>query len=102
MPEENERIMTVPLNKTKGAPKIKRANRAVKEIREFVAQHMKASETMSEEEKEKVVSPLKKIWIDPKVNLAIWARGIERPPASIRVRAIKFEDGQIEVSLPEE
>ncbi len=102
MAEENERIITVPLNKTKGAPRIKRANRAVKEIREFVARHMKAAETLSDEEKEKLLPPTEKIWIDPKVNHAIWAKGIEKPPASIRVKVIKFEDGQIEVSLPEE
>ena len=102
MAEETERIMTVPLHQTKGAPKIKRAPRAVKEIREFVAQHMKAAQTMSEEEKEMVVSPTEKVWIDPKVNLVLWDRGIEKPPKSIRVRVIKFEDGQIEVSLPDE
>jgi large subunit ribosomal protein L31e len=102
MAEETERILTVPLNRTKGAPRTKRAPRAVKEIREFVARHMKAAETMSEDEKENMVSPHEKIWIDPKVNCALWARGIEKPPASIRVKVIKFEDGQIEVSLPEE
>lgn len=102
MAEETERIMTVPLRKTKTAPKIKRANRAIKEVREFVAQHMKAAEGLSDEEKERFAAPEEKIWIDPKVNQVIWARGIEKPPASVRVRVIKFEDGQIEVSLPEE
>lgn len=102
MAEETERIMTVPLRKTKTCPKIKRAARAIKEVREFVAQHMKAAEGMSDEEKENFLPPEDKVWIDPKVNHLIWARGIEKPPAFIRVRAIKFEDGQIEVSLPEE
>jgi len=102
MAEETERIMTIPLKKTKTAPKIKRANRAIKEIREFVAQHMRATDGMSEEEREKMVPPEDKVWIDPKVNEVIWARSIEKPPAHIRVKAIKFEDGQIEVSLPEE
>jgi len=102
MAEETEKIMTVPLRKTKTAPRIKRANRAIKEIREFVAQHMKAVEGMSDEEKEKLLPPEDKVWIDPKVNEVIWARSIEKPPAFIRVKAIKFEDGQIEVSLPEE
>jgi len=102
MAEEDERIMIVPLRKTKTCPKIKRTNRAVKEIREFVAQHMRATDGMSDEEKEKLLAPEKKVWIDPKVNELIWARGIEKPPASVRIKAIKFEDGQIEVSLPEE
>lgn len=102
MPEENEKILTIPLKKTKTAPKSKRASRAIKEIREFVAQHMRATEGMSDEEKEQVLPPTKKIWIDSKVNEVIWSRGIEKPPAVVRVRAIKFEDGLIEVSLPEE
>ena len=102
MAEETEKIMTIPLIKTRTVPKTKRANRAIKEIREFVAQHMKARMGMSDEEKEKLLPPEKKVWIDPKVNEAIWERSIEKPPASIRVRAIRFEDGQIEVSLPEE
>ena len=102
MAEETERIMTIPLKKTKTAPKTKRANRAIKEIREFVAQHMKAREGMSDEEKEQMLPPEDKVWIDPKINEVIWARSIGKPPASVRVRAIKFEDGQIEVSLPEE
>ncbi len=42
------------------------------------------------------------IWIDPPVNKAIWNRGREKIPSKIRVRAIKFEDDLVEVSLPEE
>jgi len=102
MAEDNERILTVPLKATKTVPKHQRANRAVKEIREFVAKHMRAAEGMTDEEKEKVLPPTKKIWIDSKVNEVIWSRGIEKPPSTVRVRAIKFEDGLIEVSLPEE
>jgi len=102
MAEENERILTVPLKATRTVPRTQRANRAIKEIREFVARHMRAYESMSDEEKEKFTSPMDKIWIDSKVNEVIWKRGMQKPPASIRVRAIKFEDGLIEVSLPEE
>ncbi|MDH4123544.1 MAG: 50S ribosomal protein L31e [Thermoplasmata archaeon] len=102
MAEENERILTIPLKKTKTVPKSQRSSRAIKEIREFVARHMRARDGLSEEEKERFQSPLDKIWIDSKVNEVIWRRGIEKPPAEIRVRAIKFEDGLIEVSLPEE
>mgnify|MGYP005870958647 CR=1 FL=1 len=102
MAEENEKILTIPLRKTRSVPKSQRSSRAVKEIREFVARHMRAAEGMSDEEKERVAHPTEKIWIDSKVNEVIWSRGIEKPPAEIRVRAIKFEDGLIEVSLPEE
>ena len=85
---ELERIYTIPLREAHlKAPRPKRANRAVKEIKKFLARHMK-----SEEEK---------VWIDNPVNEAIWARGIQKPPRRIRVKAIRFDDGVVEVSLPE-
>ena len=84
---ELERIYTVPLRNAALAPRGTRANRAVKEIKIFLARHMK-----SEEEK---------IWIDNPVNEAVWARGIQKPPRRIRVKAIRFDDGVVEVSLPE-
>jgi large subunit ribosomal protein L31e len=102
MAEESEKILTIPLKMTRRVPKSQRASRAIKEIREFVARHMRAAEGLSEDEKERFTHPTEKIWIDTKVNEVIWRRGIEKPPAEIRVRAIKFEDGLIEVSLPEE
>jgi len=44
----------------------------------------------------------KNVWIDPPVNESIWRRGIENPLRRIRVRAVKFEDDLVEVTLPEE
>ncbi len=85
---EEERIITVPLRKAMGAPRTKRAARAIKAIREHVMQHMKAKN--------------EDVWIDPKINEQIWARGIGKPPKRIRVKAIKFEDELVEVSLSEE
>ncbi len=85
---EEERIITVPLVDAMKAPRTKRAGRAIKAIKEHVTRHMKAK---SED-----------VWIDPKINEAIWSRGIQKPPKRIRVRAIKFEDELVEVSLPEE
>ena len=43
-----------------------------------------------------------KIWIDHRLNEAIWANGIQHPPMHITVKAVKFEDGLVEVSLPED
>lgn len=102
MVEEVEKILTVPLNISRSIPRTKRAKRAITEIKEFVAKHMKAGDGLTDEEKEEFVSPLDKVWIDSKLNEKIWSRGIQKPPAKIRVRAIRFEDGLIEVSLPEE
>lgn len=98
MVEEIERIYTVPLMITRQVPKTKRAPRAIKEIKEFVRKHM--AEEVSEEDKEK--GEKKDVWVDYKLNEVIWARGIEKPPRKVRVKAIRFEDGLIEVSLPEE
>ncbi len=86
--EEIERVYTIPLRDTKTVPRTKRAKRAIKEIREFVIRHMKADE--------------ENVWIDTKLNELIWARGIQNPPSKVRIRAIRFEDGLVEVSLPEE
>jgi len=95
MVEELERVFTVPLTVTRQIPKTKRAPRAIKEIKEFIRQHMIDKGSDKEEQ-------LKDVWIDFRVNELIWARGIENPPRKIRVKAIRFEDGLIEVSLPEE
>ncbi len=88
MAEEKESVYNIPLIKTKMVPTTGRSNRAVKEIRAYVARHMKADE--------------KDIWIDPKVNETIWARGRTAPPGKMRVKAVRFEDGLVEVSLPSE
>ena len=88
--EETERIFNVPIRReVVGLPRQKRAPGAVKVLKTFVRRHMKAGESQ--------------IWIDPPVNERIWARGIQKPPHTIRIRAVKFEeDDLVEISLPEE
>lgn len=95
MVEELERVFTIPLTVTKQVPKTKRAPRAIKEIKEYVRQHM----TDKGADKEELQ---RDVWIDYRLNELIWSRGIEAPPSKVRVKAIRFEDGLIEVSLPEE
>lgn len=97
MVEELERVFTIPLTVTKVVPKTERAPRAIKEIKEYVRKHMMEKTSEEDEEKDK-----KEIWLDYKLNELIWSRGIEHPPSRVRVKAIRFEDGLIEVSLPEE
>lgn len=97
MVEELERVYTIPLTVTRQIPKTKRAPRAIKEIKEFVRRHMMEESSDEDEEKEQP----KDVWVDYKLNELIWARGIENPPSKVRVKAIRFEDGLIEVSLPE-
>ena len=88
MAEETARIITVPLKAAKNVPRTRRANRAVKEVRSFIARHMKADED--------------KVWIDMPVSEKIWERGIQNPPSKITVKAVKFDDGLVEVTLPAE
>lgn len=98
MAEEIERVFTIPLTVSKQVPRTKRAPRAIKEIKEYVRRHMaeKPSGAESDEESKK------EVWIDYRLNEHLWANGIENPPTKVRVKAIRFEDGLIEVSLPEE
>ena len=87
MADEIERIMVIPLRKAKMAPRTRRTNRAVKEVRIFTARHRKAD--------------IETIWIDASVNEKLWENGIRNPPNKITVKAVKFDDGLVEVSLAE-
>lgn len=60
-------------------PRGKRAPRAVRDVRDFVARHMKAEEVAMSEE----------------INSAIWSRGINKPPRKITVRAVKDKEGKV-------
>ncbi len=88
MVDQEERIMNIPLNKVKNSPASKRASLAMKSVREFVSKHMDV--------------PSEDVWIDSTTNEEIWKRGVKKPPSKIKVRAIKFEDGIVEVSIPRE
>ncbi|WP_457615373.1 50S ribosomal protein L31e [Methanopyrus sp.] len=81
----DERVYTVPLRDAKKAPLKKRAPRAVKALKQFIERHMKAEE----------------VRIGNDVNEKIWERGIKKPPSKIRVRAVKYSDGTVEVRLAE-
>ena len=86
--EEDERIYTIPLRKTRSLPRTKRAPHAIKTIKTYIAKHMK--------------SDLEAVWIDPPVNEIIWNQGRESPPGRIRLKAKRVEEDLIEVTLPEE
>jgi large subunit ribosomal protein L31e len=80
-----EQVYTIPLRSAKLAPKWRRANRAITLIRKYLIRHMKADP--------------KQIKIDSTINERIWDRGSEKPPSSIRVRAAKFDDGEVQAEL---
>ena len=86
--EELEREYVVPLRPSQHQPsRRRRAGHALETVRRFVARHMKGAH--------------EQIWIDPRLNEFIWERGIQHPPSQVRIKAIRFEDGLIEVDLLE-
>jgi large subunit ribosomal protein L31e len=85
--KELERIYIIPLRRAKIGPTSRAAPRAVDDVRHFLMKHMKVEE--------------KNVWIDGSLNKEIWAHGKFWIPSKIRVRAVKFEDGVVEATLPE-
>lgn len=85
MNNEIERTITVSLRDVKTVPRSRRTPSAIKEIRENVARSLKADQ--------------KQIWIDKSLNEKVWERGIQKPPKKITVKAVKFDDGLVEVSI---
>ena len=82
----DERIYTVPLRKAYWTgSRLRRANRSVRILREFVERHMKPEELL----------------IQPEVNEQIWARGMQKPPRRMRIRATKNADNLVRVYLAE-
>ncbi len=85
MADELERIYTIPLRHAKHGKRSKRADRAVKDVRAFLERHMKSQN----------------VWVSNEINEALWAQGKYNIPSKIRVRATRFADGVIEVTLPD-
>ncbi len=102
-------MYTVPLRKSKRVPRTKRAPAAIKELKAFITQHMKPEDDEGNvikdyriaEKKNILNQSVKKIFIDDEVNEFIWQRGIENPPPRIRVKALRTDDGVVEVTLAE-
>ena len=74
-----EKFYDLNLRRIWNAPREKRTPRAVRFLREFVAQRMKTTEVSLSEE----------------TNSMLWQRGISKPPRKIRVRVVKDKDGRV-------
>jgi large subunit ribosomal protein L31e len=85
--KEIERIYVIPLRKAKIGRTSLAAPRAVKVVRNYLSKHMKVTSD--------------DIWIDDSLNRELWSRGKFKINSKIRVRAVKFEDGVVEVTIPE-
>jgi large subunit ribosomal protein L31e len=82
---ELERVYTIPLRKTKDLVRSRRAQLAVRDVKRYLTRHMKSEH----------------IWLDNEVNELLWQNGKYRIPSRIRVRATRFTDGVVEVTLPD-
>lgn len=85
--KEIERIYVIPLRKAKIGRASLAAPRAVKVVRSYLTKHMKVDSD--------------DVWIDDSLNRELWSRGKFKIPSKIRVRAVKFEDGVVEATVPE-
>ncbi len=81
----DERIYIIPLAKARRGPRNKWAKKGVRYLREFMERHFKPESLI----------------ISQEVNEAIWARGIQKPPRKIKIRATKNIDGLVVCYLAE-
>jgi len=81
----DERIYVIPLAKARRGPRNKWAKKAIRYLREFMERHFKPESLV----------------ISQEVNEAIWARGIQKPPRKIKIRATKNIDGLVVCYLVE-
>jgi len=86
-----ERTYIIPLRREwLKVPEYKRANKAVKAVKEFLVRHMKVYDR-----------DLKKIKVDILLNNEIRFRGMKKPPTKIKVKAKKYDNGIVKVELAE-
>jgi len=81
----DERIYVIPLAKARRGPRKKWAKKGIRYLREFMERHFKPESLI----------------ISQEVNEAIWARGIQKPPRKIKIRATKNIDGLVVCYLAE-
>ena len=79
-----ERVYIIPLRReTLKVPPFKKANKAAKAVREFIAKHMKSDNVL----------------IGKYLNLKIWDHGAKNPPHKVKVNAVKDDKGKVFVEL---
>jgi len=75
-----EKIYTIPIARIGYATdRGHRSPKAVRDVRAYVARHMRADE----------------VSISNEINQAIWGKGINKPPRKITVRAVKDKEGKV-------
>jgi large subunit ribosomal protein L31e len=77
-----EKIYTIPISKLGyTTDRGHRAPRAVRDVKKYVSRHMRADE----------------VAISNEINAKLWAKGINKPPRKITVRAVKDKEGRVVV-----
>ena len=80
----DEKFYTINLRDVWTAPRIKRAPKAVRIVKDFVKRRMKVDD----------------VKISNAINQEIWKRSIKKPPRKIKIRAVKDKEGQVIVFHP--
>lgn len=79
-----ERVYVIPLRReTLKVPNFKKANKAMKAVKEFIAKHMKTQN----------------VHVGKYLNLKIWDHGAKNPPGKVKVNAVKDDKGKVTVEL---
>lgn len=79
-----ERVYVIPLRReTLKVPNFKKANKAMRAVREFISRHMKAEN----------------VFIGKYLNLKIWQHGAKNPPGKVKVNVTKDDKGKVVVEL---
>ena len=79
-----ERTYVIPLRReTLKVPNFKKANKAVRAIKQFISKHMK-SETVA---------------VGKYLNLFVWKHGAKNPPHKVQVTASKDDKGKVLVEI---
>lgn len=75
----SEKTYTINLRDIWTIPRQKRSPKAIRAIKKYMKRHMKAED----------------IIISNEVNEQVWARGIQKPPRKLKVRAVKDKEGKV-------
>ncbi len=78
-----ERIYTIPLRKAYYVPRKKRANKAIRIIREFIKRHLHVDT----------------VKISQDLNEYVWARNCEKPPRKVKVIVRKIKRDAEEIAI---
>lgn len=79
-----ERAYVIPLRReTLKVPPFKKANKAMKAVRDFISRHMKSDNVV----------------IGKYLNLKIWKHGAKNPPHKVKINAAKDDKGKVFVEL---